>query len=625
MEANGRISELEQEASVSENAGMSPKPTQPRWVRWTVGISAFLTLFAVWGNFYVFGIVLLPFLCEFGAGRAVTSGVSSTGLILLALFAPVATFLLKRTRASVPMYGGIIMCFLGNFLASFSPNIAVLYLTYGVILGIGSSLSYTTCIVDLPLYYPENERARAIAFCETGAVLGLITMAPLMDVCVKHLGWRKALWVFAALIALLLLPAPFAFNPKYKCSEYAKKSENDGDELEPASTESDGQSTADKNTAETAVEGTPGNARNGTVRALDAEQCTPSTSLAMIPLNDVAVSRRANGDSLPRQPNGHNTRSMDMLPVRVVSPHASLHEVNLDSCSVISVPVDAGGSNMEVEDSVPLLLDNGDVETCPEQSKKEVLTGWKPYVHLVKNSQFVLFCSAACLWYVCFNAPLVYLVDMSEAARRAAENNTGVNETAVCESSFTDSMLYIYMSLALLVCFPLGGWWFDRLPSVRHRLVLLIGMYIVTGFLVAVIPLAKTEWQFALVSVGVGVSRTPDVLHPAFLMSLLGDDLYPYAWTLLLLTSALFDAAAPPIVGALHDALGNFLIPYLMMAGVIAISSLILSLLLLRVTSRTLKSTLQSWVASCCCRTTRRYHDNVRAVRYRVRLDTDEG
>ena len=264
-------------------------------------------------------------------------------------------------------------------------------------------------------YYPENERARAIAFCETGAVLGLITMAPLMDVCVKHLGWRKALWVFAALIALLLLPAPFAFNPKYKCSEYAKKSENDGDELEPASTESDGQSTADKNTAETAVEGTPGNARNGTVRALDAEQCTPSTSLAMIPLNDVAVSRRANGDSLPRQPNGHNTRSMDMLPVRVVSPHASLHEVNLDSCSVISVPVDAGGSNMEVEDSVPLLLDNGDVETCPEQSKKEVLTGWKPYVHLVKNSQFVLFCSAACLWYVCFNAPLVYLV--SDMAR----------------------------------------------------------------------------------------------------------------------------------------------------------------------------------------------------------------
>ena len=72
MEANGRISELEQEASVSENAGISPKPTQPRWVRWTVGISAFLTLFAVWGNFYVFGIVLLPFLCEFGAGRAVT-------------------------------------------------------------------------------------------------------------------------------------------------------------------------------------------------------------------------------------------------------------------------------------------------------------------------------------------------------------------------------------------------------------------------------------------------------------------------------------------------------------------------------------------------------------------------
>ena len=48
------------------------KPERPRWVPRAVFIASFLTLFAIWGNFYVFGIVFLPFLCEFGAGRAVT-------------------------------------------------------------------------------------------------------------------------------------------------------------------------------------------------------------------------------------------------------------------------------------------------------------------------------------------------------------------------------------------------------------------------------------------------------------------------------------------------------------------------------------------------------------------------
>ena len=138
-------------------------------------------------------------------------------------------------------------------------------------------------------------------------------------------------------------------------------------------------------------------------------------------------------------------------------------------------------------------------------------------------------------------------VDMSELAAKKASNGSETAET--CESSFTDGLLYIYMALALLVCFPIAGHVFDKLMVAYKQCIVLIILYVVTGFLVVVIPLASTQWQFNLVAVGIGVSRTPDVLHPAFLLSILGEDLYPYAWALLLCLSAIVDGAAPPIVG----------------------------------------------------------------------------
>lgn len=130
-------------------------------------------------------------------------------------------------------------------------------------------------------------------------------------------------------------------------------------------------------------------------------------------------------------------------------------------------------------------------------------------------------------------------------------SKTGGNSTheEVCESSFTDGLLYIYMALALLVCFPVAGHIFDHMQTMRQRLIILIGLYCACVCLVAVIPFANTSWQFALVAVGIGVSRTPDVLHPAFLLTICSSEMYPYAYALLLMISAVVDAATPPIVG----------------------------------------------------------------------------
>ena len=78
------------------------------------------------------------------------AGVSSTLLLLIAMFAPVTTVISKRWGASTAMVAGALLCSVANILASFAENIGVLYITYGVMLGAGSSLSYTAVLCELP-------------------------------------------------------------------------------------------------------------------------------------------------------------------------------------------------------------------------------------------------------------------------------------------------------------------------------------------------------------------------------------------------------------------------------------------------------------------------------------------
>lgn len=68
-------------------------------------------------------------------------------------------------------------------------------------------------------YFPKDKQSQAIAFAETGSVLGMLILSPLLDLLVRSLGWRKALWVFSAILFVLMLPAPLLFTNRRKQME----------------------------------------------------------------------------------------------------------------------------------------------------------------------------------------------------------------------------------------------------------------------------------------------------------------------------------------------------------------------------------------------------------------------
>ena len=273
---------------------------------------------------------------------------------------------------------------------------------------------------------------------ETGAVLGLIGMAPLMDFCVKAIGWRRALWVFGVLMAILLLPAPFAFHPHYKYvsdgddEDKKKKYEDSGNSIEMTSVNSvanppslgkrahsgsalssEGRirsSTATSNgisghhlsPASSFLRRELRSTGTGSLEALAGSTCDltldaqSSASLAIS--DDVDGASLGEGDVLLAA-GEHYGSELDL------SRDASSHQ-RRDSGSLCG-SIDADPANGPTSDE-DALLDSSSKDAGTET--KQELSGFRPYLTVWRNNKFKLFCLASCLWYFSFTAPLVYLV-----------------------------------------------------------------------------------------------------------------------------------------------------------------------------------------------------------------------
>lgn len=294
-------------------------------------------------------------------------------------------------------------------------------------------------------YFPTTQQSRAIAFAETGAVLGLICMAPLMDVCVKELGWRRALWVFGGLMALLLLPGPFAFNPHYRyIADIDGKDDDDSASSDQASAESSGLLNAPS------VNVDAGQTDSRALPESEARSSTPSVLAA----EDV---KSACNGGLQRQaslsPNPETAKVLDAengggAVVVVTSAISAAVLVPDGSCAGLAVnPAhdqdveetvfgndNANGAENDlaetvnlssltvVSDSQPVTValaedesDEAPLLATEEQGKRGTaeVSGWKPYLTIWRNSHFRLFVVGSSLWYVCFAAPLTYLVSLS--------------------------------------------------------------------------------------------------------------------------------------------------------------------------------------------------------------------
>ncbi|XP_077407768.1 monocarboxylate transporter 6-like isoform X2 [Vanacampus margaritifer] len=112
---------------------------------------------------------------------------------------PVCSVLVERLgcRATV-MLGGVLSG-LGMAASSFTRSIGQLYVTAGVVTGLGFCLSFQPAVTILGQYFVRR-RAFANAVSSTGTALGLCTLPALANFLHGELGWRGSFLVLGAVL-----------------------------------------------------------------------------------------------------------------------------------------------------------------------------------------------------------------------------------------------------------------------------------------------------------------------------------------------------------------------------------------------------------------------------------------
>jgi MFS transporter, OFA family, oxalate/formate antiporter len=206
-----------------------PSSRMPRWLPLLGGIVSSTTCGLL---LYAWSVFIKPLSSTFGWNRAEISLAYSICILVFALVSYPAGRLSDRYGARFIVFTGGVILGVGFFLAGFTDSKTWLYMTYGVIAGIGGGMIYLPPIATTPKWWPDR-RAFATGCAVVGLGLGSFIMGPLATMIMETIGWRYVFWyvgiamgVMAILSSMTLVDPPRNWKPKQGNSDSPRKGVN---------------------------------------------------------------------------------------------------------------------------------------------------------------------------------------------------------------------------------------------------------------------------------------------------------------------------------------------------------------------------------------------------------------
>ncbi|KAF7723454.1 hypothetical protein EC973_002007 [Apophysomyces ossiformis] len=210
------LRDVEDQQSVNTKVPVEPYPTEGiRNPGWLVVFSAFLVNFFVFGTIFSWGNFQRLYLNEVYPGQTDEFGIAFVGTSASAVLMALGLFMTPIIRAigfRGAMAIGTILCPLGLILASFSTQLWQLYLTQGILFGIGGAFCFSSCIT-LPSQWFVKKRAFATGIGVSGSGAGGIALSPMAQGLISTVGYRNALRAMGGLgFALLSIATVLALS-----------------------------------------------------------------------------------------------------------------------------------------------------------------------------------------------------------------------------------------------------------------------------------------------------------------------------------------------------------------------------------------------------------------------------
>ncbi|XP_051982771.1 monocarboxylate transporter 13 isoform X1 [Xyrauchen texanus] len=165
---------------------------------WVVVGALFVASALVFGLIRSLGVFFVEFVQYFGESAQAVSWITSIGVAIQQLISPIGTAASNLYGARpVVMIGGFLSG-LGFILASQATTLSHLYLTMGVISGLGWALVFTPIIASVMQYFTMR-RSLAMGLGLTGVGLASFAFSPLFQYLVEVYAWRGALLILGGL------------------------------------------------------------------------------------------------------------------------------------------------------------------------------------------------------------------------------------------------------------------------------------------------------------------------------------------------------------------------------------------------------------------------------------------
>jgi predicted MFS family arabinose efflux permease len=173
--------------------------------------ASFVTMALLYGIWYSYSVFLVALLREFGWSRGLLAGAFSLFALIHGAMGPLFAALAEKLRPQRVILGGALIVAAGLLLAAETTQWWHLYVAFGGIAAVGIGLcGYVPLIVIIRGWFPTRI-GTAAGIATAGISLGVFAVVPLCQLAIDQFGWRWALRILAAAVALWMAPAVLLF------------------------------------------------------------------------------------------------------------------------------------------------------------------------------------------------------------------------------------------------------------------------------------------------------------------------------------------------------------------------------------------------------------------------------
>nr|XP_034993905.1 monocarboxylate transporter 12 isoform X1 [Zootoca vivipara]XP_034993906.1 monocarboxylate transporter 12 isoform X1 [Zootoca vivipara]XP_034993908.1 monocarboxylate transporter 12 isoform X1 [Zootoca vivipara]XP_034993909.1 monocarboxylate transporter 12 isoform X1 [Zootoca vivipara] len=195
---SGQKGRLPIPAMAAPRKGLSASPPDGGW-GWMIVIGCFLVTICTRAVTRCISIFFVEFQTYFAQDYARTAWIHSIVDCATMFCAPLGSLISNHLSCQVGIILGGLLASAGLILSSFATSLEHLYLSLGILTGLGFALSYSPAIAMVGNYF-NKRKALAYGMAMSGSGIGTFILAPVVQLLIEQFSWRGALLILGGFV-----------------------------------------------------------------------------------------------------------------------------------------------------------------------------------------------------------------------------------------------------------------------------------------------------------------------------------------------------------------------------------------------------------------------------------------